>query len=211
MTEQRQQNFEGILAMVDSIFQKLGSRASAAPLKTLVQVSQYASLEQDEHLQNCWAALLANSALDHARVLPSYPEILRQLSVIEAKFLAAIYRRVCAILASESPQASDDPDTVAWIDIGPWQSMLEIFAEAGLATQSYSDLIDPEKRHEPAIVQDHTLYNMARDNLIRSHLIQRNSKIVTDGKPRLRDKDHYSLTALGFQFVGACQRPDHKS
>jgi hypothetical protein len=54
---------------------------------------QNASLEGDDNLQDKWAALLANAAdPTQATVLPAFPEILRQLSNHDARFLSRLYR-----------------------------------------------------------------------------------------------------------------------
>lgn len=96
------------------------------PDHLLEPIVQGASLNEDEGLNEAWAALLANSAADGSRVLPSYPAILAQLSSVEAHLLAAVAApptaRICvklkdsggAMFCSEEDSAAPplvfDPD-----------------------------------------------------------------------------------------------------
>lgn len=59
------------------------------PDKTLVPLLAYASIEDDNNLRDRWAALLANAAAgdEGAAVLPAFPQILAELTAIEAQML----------------------------------------------------------------------------------------------------------------------------
>jgi hypothetical protein len=61
--------------------------------KLLLPLVQAAALETDEILSEKWAALLANAADPAQRIVvhPSYTEVLRQLTSIDARVLAALY------------------------------------------------------------------------------------------------------------------------
>jgi len=63
------------------------------PLKILLPAVEYASVEDDDDLHTMWAALLT-SAADPAKdeVLPSFLDVLRQLSKQEAQFLLGLYK-----------------------------------------------------------------------------------------------------------------------
>lgn len=64
----------------------------AIPLKLAVPLLQGGSLEDDDELQDRWAALLVNAAnADAVAVQRSYLAILEQLSPLEAKILDVIY------------------------------------------------------------------------------------------------------------------------
>lgn len=65
----------------------------SVPLKTLVPLLEGASLEEDESLQEKWAALLANAASGrmNAAQLPSFSQILKEMSGLEAAMLDAIF------------------------------------------------------------------------------------------------------------------------
>lgn len=71
----------------------LDSPTRAVPLKLAIPLIQGASLEEDNQLQDRWAALLVNAAnasfpVDIRR---SYPAILEQLTPLDARVLDAIY------------------------------------------------------------------------------------------------------------------------
>jgi hypothetical protein len=51
-----------------------------------------ASVEEEADLQEKWAALLANAAIDESSVLPAYPHILGSLSRLDAKVLRNLAR-----------------------------------------------------------------------------------------------------------------------
>ena len=73
------------LAMLD----ESGLAPGWVPAKTLVPLLEFAGLEDDEDMQERWAALLANAAVGDAgrEVVPSFVRILQELSPPEAKML----------------------------------------------------------------------------------------------------------------------------
>jgi len=73
--------------------EEAGFEAQVVPAKTLVPLLEFAGLEEfdDDDMVGRWANLLANAATESmAQVPPSYPEILRQLEPVEARFLDAL-------------------------------------------------------------------------------------------------------------------------
>lgn len=81
---QRQRRFlERSKQMLDSS----GKEPEKVPLKLLLPIVQNGSIEEDDDLQDRWAALLAKAAGDCTRVPPAYPELLKQLSAREAHLL----------------------------------------------------------------------------------------------------------------------------
>lgn len=63
------------------------------PIKELIYLLEYSSLEEDEYLQNLWAALLANSADKETTKSNNlmFVEILKSLSKLEAQILMTVY------------------------------------------------------------------------------------------------------------------------
>jgi Abortive infection alpha len=61
------------------------------PLKLLGPIIEAGALEEDDALQDKWAALLANASLDSNMVHPSFPEVLKQLTGLEATFLDVLW------------------------------------------------------------------------------------------------------------------------
>jgi abortive infection alpha-like protein len=72
--------------------EKAGIDPQAVPRKVLVPLLESGSLEDDEGMVEKWAALLANAAGSADAIPPGFPEILKELSPIEAAILDDIYR-----------------------------------------------------------------------------------------------------------------------
>jgi len=70
-----------------------GIEPKRIPENIWMPVLQAASAQDDETLQEKWAALLTNASVAESdnEVLPSFPEILKQLTPVEAKLLDAVY------------------------------------------------------------------------------------------------------------------------
>lgn len=66
------------------------------PLKTLRPLVEGAVLEEEESMVDRWAALLANAARPEGRSLvePSFAEVLRQLTPVQALILEQLYAQV---------------------------------------------------------------------------------------------------------------------
>ena len=96
-------NYETFEKMQEFWAQK-GIYPKSIPLKLLLPALDYASVEEDEYLHTTWAALLANAADPDVDFVPAcFIEILRQLSVSDAKFIFALWQRPLArSLMSES-------------------------------------------------------------------------------------------------------------
>ena len=60
------------------------------PLKQLLPILEYASVEDDTDLHDRWANLLTNAAVDSSRVRMFFPDALRQLGPREAQLLDRI-------------------------------------------------------------------------------------------------------------------------
>jgi hypothetical protein len=75
---------------VKEMVEKTGIPPHKIPLKLLGPVIQNAELEEDDALQDRWAALLANAATDRAKVHPAFIDTLRQLSPQDAQLLDRI-------------------------------------------------------------------------------------------------------------------------
>jgi Abortive infection alpha len=76
-----------ILEKVKTISAQSGLELRPVALRLLFPIVQSASLEDDESLQDKWAALLANASTSPGTVLPAFPRILEQLSPREAALL----------------------------------------------------------------------------------------------------------------------------
>lgn len=79
------------------IFKKAKQLIGADPqlhevkIKVLVPLVENASLEDDDSLQDKWAAMLANAATQNRTVMPLFPALLKELSTIEVTILDSLY------------------------------------------------------------------------------------------------------------------------
>jgi hypothetical protein len=83
----------------------VGVPLAPVPLKLLKPILDGASTEEDEEVQEIWAALLANAGggAEPSTVSPAYPEILRQLSTNDAKVMKGLFEK-----AKAKPRPSRD-------------------------------------------------------------------------------------------------------
>jgi hypothetical protein len=75
------------------ILSRAGIPIAPVPLKLLKPILDGASVEEDEMMQELWAALLANAGggMEAGRVQPVFVDILRQLTPQDARVLQSLY------------------------------------------------------------------------------------------------------------------------
>jgi hypothetical protein len=200
ISEARREIAQEVLSKAQEMLRLVGVQPEPVPIKTLVPLLQYASLEDDQELQERWARLLASAAnpRNSVTVLPAFPDILRQLDAKDAVFLDGIYERFCSLCAVSSPSVG----WVGTVDLGTYQDLREIWD--GLA----SDTMMGGDAHSEALVP---LENILRLNLITRRPVRRRDDVAaaTSAKDfEFSAIDHYSLTALGFVFLNACKMPE---
>jgi Abortive infection alpha len=76
------------------MLEEAGISPKQVPLKLLYPLIQNAVLEEDDSLQDKWAALLANAGAEETEVLPSFIEILKQITSVEAEILDSAYDEI---------------------------------------------------------------------------------------------------------------------
>jgi hypothetical protein len=167
-----------------AVLNAAGITGKPVPLKILVPLLHYASLEEDVYLQERWAALLASTCADPNDVLCSFPTLLSQLSPQEARFLEALYFKLAArpegCTLAPAPRA---PLGGLWSD-GRLVDFYRLYEQL-LA----NDGIDPDGfQVQRAIVLD---------NLLRLQLLEM----------PMRGESLVGLTALGLALVTVCQSP----
>lgn len=82
-----------LLQKTKEILDNAGIEPRRVPLKLLGTIVDNATLEEDDSLQDMWAALLANNALGNGHEA-IFPEILRQLSPADAYLLRSCFKEV---------------------------------------------------------------------------------------------------------------------
>lgn len=89
----RVKNQVNLLTKAEAYFIKKGLNPKSIPAKTLVPLLEYSSLEEDVTLQGMWESIFINAIHPTGRdVISGYIDILKQLSVDEAKLLSFIYQ-----------------------------------------------------------------------------------------------------------------------
>jgi hypothetical protein len=182
------------------LFEKV-ARLSAAkeiklkpvPLKTLLPILEYASVEEDEDLHNRWANLLTNSAIDADSVRPFFPDALRQLGATEARLLD--YMRDVTLELSKKTFGSPQK-----------------LREEELAVHSFGRILEAYEKiigaGPPVGMEAFTKPHMGGclatlDVLMALGLARR----IPDPNTIISYHFSYSTTALGCQFVDACRTP----
>lgn len=175
-----------------------GYDPSPVPPKMLLPIIQNASIEDNDDLQDRWAALLANAANPGAdvAVLPAFVEILKQLSSIEAKLLDDIYSRQV-----ETPGAN-----VYFI---PYTSQPDFYKAycAIIGNNSVeSGQQNPNQEKE---------FNVLISNFLRLRLIEYAPQLIQFTErdlppaPQIRP-ENLMFTNLGAAFMKACRPPARK-
>ena len=111
---------ERFLGRTQCMLNAMQTEAQQVPLKILIPIIQNASLEEDDDLQDRWAALLANNAAGKY-LQTTFSEILRQLASADAYLLRACFHEVLATMEKDEL----NPWSVS-VDgaISKWQSAL---------------------------------------------------------------------------------------
>jgi hypothetical protein len=173
-------------------------------LKLLMPIVESASLEDDDELQDIWANLLANATdrRDYAPVAPSFPNVLRNLSAQEVKFLDALYtharsEEVIMRFGEEIEKAVFERFDV-----------MEVYSKAGLSrcTDLAHDSIGVGEYREDVKADmrdlDFVIDVVTRDLLLNTWFHQ--PTVVTDVATFTR---FYAFTTLGARFILACKVP----
>jgi hypothetical protein len=100
-----------LLHKAEAMTLKAGYTPETVSLKLLFPLLEGASLEENEDLHTMWAALLAHASHPGSvsLVLPSFTEVLRVLTVDEARLLDAAYKYALSQLSPGKTTPSSDP------------------------------------------------------------------------------------------------------
>ncbi|MGA2325079.1 MAG: Abi-alpha family protein [Bryobacteraceae bacterium] len=203
-----------VMKRAEEMLVNAGIEPRSMPRKIFVPLLEDASLEDDRGLQERWAALLANAATDSC-ILPSFPDILRQLSCRDAVFLNAILDNVVAMMEHHYGAVRMAARIVGEIAFKGRDEMLYIFSEAGLTRNDARLLTTVHPDDIPGEDDDHAKFRISLDTLLRLRLVQVTQRFEVDGRHmkidgtglQSRGEDYYSMTALGHEFVMACRPP----
>lgn len=155
--------------------------------RLLFPILDAATLNEDEDLHARWVALLTNAATTDRQVLPSFSEILRQLTPEEVRFLDRAYDEVT--LAEQNRDIQNRTPLLS----------------------SYGYLMHPVRESMLELIDTVTF-----DNLYRLMLLRRDSGVyVSGGEPSTSFEQQASqelenavyITELGRAFICACRLP----
>jgi hypothetical protein len=176
------------------------------PIKLLVPALNYATLEEDNTLQDRWAMLLANAADPKSEIenLPSFAEILKQLSFSDARFLEVLFACECESFRPGhlGPGLRDKNHLLTLY--------IKTFA-AQLCEMTRSDIKTPENIK---LLADRTLsFEVTLTNLLRLGIVTETLSLSGPARlnkdvPEIQGK--YGLTHLGVEFCKACCQPPKK-
>jgi hypothetical protein len=188
IAEEREKIAQRVWERAQEMLRDAGVQPKPTPLKTLVPLLQFASLEEDEYMRTQWASLLANAAASESAVHSAYPDVLRQLMPMDARFLDMLFDEFEKVAY---------PPVSQWVvsnGYGGWSTLRDLWERTGL--------------HDAA--PDDDALSLTVDNLIRLNLLSR-EKVTSKDEAQdiavLPSFDHFSLTVFGRRFVQACRRP----
>jgi Abortive infection alpha len=184
--EYRIRNATRIFQRVKKMLLDAGIEPQPIASRLFLPAFEAASIEDNETLQEKWAALLANASDGNGNVpiFPSFVEILKELTPEEAKFLAHLYQR---------------PDYYALsIDRGVYLGTFDDVRLRWNATASN------QETQQTALMLD---------DLVRLGLLDRQTSQVSGRASALEGlsaniaESQYFLTRFGITFVEACTAP----
>jgi hypothetical protein len=191
--EYRLRNAVKIFGRVKNMLAEAGIKPVAIPPRLFLSAIEAASVEDDETLQAKWAALLTNAADPERRipVLPSFVEVLQELTPDEARLLEQVYDSV------------RDPAFPVNTIYGA--KIIDSFSDLTLMLVGRSKRIDVTEAE-----QEYRL--LVIDDLIRLGIIwRRDTPPIATSMSRdqfLGATTNFFLTPFGYAFLSACRAPD---
>lgn len=206
-----------LLQKIKEICDGAGIEPHAVPLKILLPSVEYASMEENDDLQDRWAALLANSALQdsNCQVLPAFVDILRQVTPIDAQFFDLLFEgSVVAQLSHQAGLPFPDKDRYLAIAVGATHELFELHSKKfPIPSQGMWWMTSGNQtRGSPA----YSAFMLSLDNLVRLGLLLGESPLAqfTDKPqpppPNWNERIYY-VTTLGYEFLKACRAPKRKA
>jgi hypothetical protein len=170
-----------LFGRVKTMLEDAGISPQKVPLKLLGPIVDTASLEEDDALQDKWAALLANAAGHEDAIHPSFVEVLKQISALEAQFLDALF----SLRHHNGPRGEGK------------------LGDDQVITAMYPALKNELSTKERRVKDAHTRRKFQETGL--------NFNLERLGLVKLERMHEtalwYEMTQFGAMFVGACQSP----
>jgi hypothetical protein len=183
------------LAAVKRMIEEAGFEPKAVSPKLFLPILENATLEENEDLQNRWVALLANAANPNTpdAVHPSYIEVLKQLTDVEAVFLDKKFER-----------AQNE-------EIEFLTTLLRKGGKFGLSIEGQRlDIGSPSELFAP-VSELGPEEKLPTSEIKRLHHISRAREFVRGNLMRLgileEYRDRIYISAFGREFLLACRSP----
>jgi hypothetical protein len=166
------------------VFRKWAEQRDNQPLPPetnigrLIPVIQLASLQDNDELQERWAALLENTVKTPDEVLPSFGQTLSELTATEARYLSRLYTHV---------ELRQRKFNAGW-DIGN-ENVLRGFYDERLKSMTYAQAQMLKKEQNQA--------QLAIDDLERLGIIAQRQEI---GKLSISERDLRSIATLSHKI-----------
>jgi hypothetical protein len=160
-------------------------------MNVLIPIIQNGLREQNDELQDRWAAILINTAVTGNEV-PAAPDILRQLTALDVCLLQMSYDKSCDELDRHHRESQPFyPSRVEVTDVfEKWKGVIE---------ERYG-IIQYSLTHPPP-----PAWGLTESNVLRLGLLK---EILAASKGTERDDETKLLmTELGFRFTALCQIP----
>jgi hypothetical protein len=180
---------------VKQILAETNIQPGQVPFKVLLPLVENASIEEDDDLQDRWAAMLANAAAGcngGSGVEPVFPLILKELGIQEVRFLDELYEEA---MRRRVKRRAELP---GFVNIG---SSFNIYDLKNVYLQAAS-------RKLPMDVNQQQEFRLSFDIVMRNRLLDELYDLV-DNRDEQRQEvgSIYRLSALGARFIRACRTP----
>ena len=182
--------------------------------KVLLRGLDYGSIEDDDELQDRFAALLANAtdpATSHDMTL-AFLEILNQLTPVDVKFMDVLFNYVCERYHASYPPESKTANSIQGVEISidELQNIYDSLFESDVKTA----YLTHDTPHYDKVVVKLSDSAVIFRNCMRLGLMDRIMKPRKDSgryaSDRIPQDTYFFLTALGYEFVRACRTPEDK-
>jgi hypothetical protein len=217
IAEARRDIAQEVLSKAQEMLREAGIQPGGIPLKTMVPLLQYASLEEDESLQVRWAAMLANASREKVGVHPLFPQLLSRLSSRDVKFLEGVFGS--AVRQFEAFPVHANPANLKLARALNHTSLGQLFSELGLTpirwALTHGDM--EEFGGEQVDAQKSQLESALATLIGLGLLAMERTSAVDDGgfevglEVKLKHETTFRLTALGFDLVSSCHPPKKAS
>ncbi|MGA1998935.1 MAG: Abi-alpha family protein [Terriglobales bacterium] len=206
--EYRVRNLVSILKRTGAMLRNAKISPEMIPPRFSVAALSAASLEDDPGLQELWAGLLANAAspATSQTILPSFIEVLKQLTPFEAQVLNRLFDAVTTRRIQSRPNERVIPIEPHFGVHGVALGEQSTLAMTSLGSEDPNEWWKFEQGYDFQLL----ITDLSRLGLIESHdpglTINRNARRIDDAFKT--GKRMYYFTAFAYAFVRACRCPE---